>query len=412
MINPGRPASPPLTRQQTTEKRPDRSKLQARLDPLPTENCPERPASRAHHQQQVEWNDTRARFPVDLRLHDLVAAQARQTPDAIAVSSPSGVALTFDQLVRRSLRLCVHLRRLGVGPEQLVGVHLERSPDVLVALLGTLFAGGAFLPLDPSLPARHLRFMLADARPRVILSSKGKSSSAQRLSSDGVRLLSLEELDEAVEASMPGIGSPRVDADHPAYVLYTSGSTGRPKAVVVSHRAVCNHRYWMQSALPLGGEDRILHTAALNFDGAIWEIFAPLVAGAQLVLAPEGSHRDPGELAEVLERARITVLRVVASMLRPLLERPGLRRCRNLRRLVSVGEALAVELRDGALVTLPGRALYNLYGPSEATIHATAALCRAGIPQDTVPIGRPIANVRCHVLDAEARPIARGEAGA
>ncbi len=360
------------------------------------------------HELLVEWNDTGAKFPERHRLHDLVAARARQAPDAIAVSAPGGETLSYRRLALRARLLAGRLRQLGVGPESLVGIRLERSAELVVGLLGVLFAGGAYLPLEPSTPRRRLAFMLDDARPRVIVTSR---RDAEGLPSDA-RGAELLYLDEISDDDGDGTGDlPRVAADHPAYVLYTSGSTGRPKAVVISHRGICNHRHWMQAALPLGRGDRLLHQAALGFDASVWEIFAPLVAGACVVPAPAGSGRDPGRLIEALRRARVTVLHAVASMLRPLVEHPDFGRCRDLRRVSNGGEALPPELAGRLVAALPRSSLVNLYGPCEVTIQAAFHTCRPKASESRVAIGRPIANARLYVLDGDLRPVAAGEEG-
>ena len=358
------------------------------------------------HQLLVEWNDTEARFPDDLRLHDLVTASARRFPETVAVSSLDGQALSYRQLERRAHRLAWRLRELEVGPETLVGIRLERSLELVVSLLGILLAGGAYLPLEPGTPRRRLAFMLADARPRVIVTSR-RSADGLPDDAEGATLLFLDEVSgEGTHQDLP-----RVAADHPAYVLYTSGSTGRPKAVVITHRGICNHRHWMQAALPLESGDRLLHKAALGFDASVWEIFAPLVAGACVVLAPTGSRRDPGQLIETLQRAPVTVLHAVASGLRPLMEHPDFRLCQDLRRVSNGGEALPAKLAERLRAALPRCSLVNLYGPSEATIQAAFWTCHGNESGSTVPIGRPITGARLYVLDRDLRPVATGAEG-
>ncbi|MBZ4421421.1 non-ribosomal peptide synthetase, partial [Myxococcus sp. RHSTA-1-4] len=356
----------------------------------------------------AEWNDTRVEFPSGDSLHSLFEAQARRTPEAVALEF-EGSRLTYAQLDARANQLAWHLRSLGVGPESRVGVCLERSLELVIALLGTLKAGAAYVPLDPGYPQERLAFMLADSAPRVLLTQEHllprlPASSVPRLCLDSQWPLVSGQPTEAVHAHV----TPR----SLAYVIYTSGSTGRPKGAMNEHGAVCNRLHWMQKAYGLGHADAVLQKTPFSFDVSVWEFIWPLMTGARLVMARPGGHQDPAYLGGLISSAGITTLHFVPSMLRAFLEEPGLgETCASVRRIVCSGEALPAELARRCLERLPEAGLHNLYGPTEAAVDVTAWQCRPGDARASVPIGRPIANTRIHLLDAALRPVPVGVPG-
>jgi amino acid adenylation domain-containing protein len=342
-------------------------------------------------------NDTRSDLPAD-GLHRLFEAQAGRTPDRVAVVAAEGT-LTYADLDARASRLADLLSGLGVGPEVIVAIHLDRSLEMVVGILGVLKAGGAYLPLDPEYPRDRRALMLADARPALLLTH---SRWVDDLPEAGLRILLLDRDHPAPLAGAPAGGGEANDPRHPAYVIYTSGSTGRPKGVVVSHGAIANRLLWMQRDFPLAADDRVLQKTPFSFDASIWEIFLPLLTGAELVLVRPGAHRDSAHLiAEIVARG-ITVLQLVPSQLRVFLEEEGVERCRSLRRVFCGGEALPLELQHRFFSKL-GADLHILYGPTEASIDVTFWSCRRGDEQPLVRIGRPIANTRIRLLDAALR---------
>ncbi|HEX7243926.1 MAG TPA: amino acid adenylation domain-containing protein, partial [Longimicrobiaceae bacterium] len=339
-------------------------------------------------------------------VHDLVAEQAERTPGATAVSV-DGRALSYAELAAAADRLARFLRARGVGAETRVGVCLERTAELPVALLATLRAGAAYVPLDPTYPAERLARTLADSGAPVLLTTGGL---AGRFAGWRGEVVDLEAERERIASERPDAPGVEVDPDQLAYVIYTSGSTGLPKGVAVPHRALASYLAWMQRAFPLAAGDRVLQRASAGFDASVWEFWAPLLAGATLVVSPPEAQRDPAELLRVLERERITVLQVVPSLLHPLLEQPGLEEaCGTLRRLFCGGEALGAELagRAGAAVDAQ---VVNLYGPTEATIYATAHVF-AGEAGATVPIGRAVDRVRTYVVDEGGALAAGGGTG-
>ena len=352
------------------------------------------------------WNDTHVEFPEEHLLHRLVEVQVRRTPDAPAVVC-EGRSLSYRELDRRASLLARRLHALGVGPDATVGVCMERSCELVVALLGVLKAGGAYLPLDPDYPADRLALMLHDAAPSAVVAQRRLGG---RLPPWPGRLLWLDA-DGDADSDVPDMGDLALRPDHLAYVIYTSGSTGTPKGVMNTHRGVCNHCLWMQRQYRLTPQDAMLQKTPFSFDMSVSEFFWPLLAGARVVLARPGGHRDPASLAALIGEERVTVCHFVPSMLRPLLREPGLEQsCASLRDVFCGGEALPYELQEEFFAALPCR-LHNLYGPTEAAVEMTYWECRRGDPRQVVPIGRPMANTQMHVLDGGLQPLPVGTPG-
>jgi len=363
------------------------------------------------------WNDAAVRA-VDLSrlVHRQFAEQVARTPHAVAVRAGEAL-MTHAELEAASHRLAQRLRRAGVGPEVLVGVCCERSMDTLVSVLGIWKAGGAYLPLDPDHPVERLRLLLHDARPAVLITRQAVASRLPASLAPSILCLDSEAdalLQERAEAP-DDVSRP----EHLAYVIYTSGSTGEPKGVMIEHRALVNHIAWVRELFGLTSADRLLLRTPLTFDASLWEIVHPLVAGAQLVIAPQGVHEDADELLELAARHGITVLQTVPSLLRVWVDEPRLAGCRTLRHLICAGEALPAGLvarfqRRCRAEGLDVR-LHNLYGPSEACIDSTSYTCApaAGAPREetTIPVGRPASNVRVHVLDERLQPLPIGCVG-
>ncbi|HEU4560571.1 MAG TPA: amino acid adenylation domain-containing protein, partial [Longimicrobium sp.] len=339
-------------------------------------------------------------------LHGLVEAQVRRTPSAVAVTSESG-SLTYAELDRRAETLAAHLRHLVVGVETRVGVCLERSAELVVALLGVLKAGGAYVPVDPGYPAARIAYMLADAGVPVLLTDDALAAS---LPEHGARVVRLDADWPAIE-SAPVCDPIAVPPDALAYVIYTSGSTGQPKGAMNAHRGIVNRLLWMQAEYGMDADDVVLQKTPFSFDVSLWEFFWPLATGARLVMARPEGHRDPAYLADVIEREGITTLHFVPSMLRVFLDHGDLARCGSVRRVISSGEALDAGLAARCMRGLPTAALHNLYGPTEAAVDVTAWRCTPADAGRGVPIGRPVANTRAYVLDRGGRPVPIGVGG-
>ncbi len=362
----------------------------------------------AERDEIARWNDTAREYALPARgtLAELIASQAARSPEAPAVTF-EGETVSYAELRLRAGRLARRLRRMGCGPDAPVGVLMERSVEMVVALLGVLEAGGAYLPLDPESPRERLAWMIEDSGISLLLTQEPLPG---WLAEHGVTVLTLPagwRGEPADDEPLPPSGAL---GDTLAYVLYTSGSTGRPKAVMIPHRGIVNRLLWMQEAYGLAPGDRVLQKTPYSFDVSVWEFFWPLTTGAALVVARPGGHRDAGYLAGLIARERITVLHFVPSLLQVFLEEPDLSGCSSLRLVVASGEALPPELRLRFRERLPAR-LENLYGPTEASVDVTSWDCAEEAPRGVVPIGRPIANLRIHLLDRELSPVPVGVPG-
>ncbi|MBB5863263.1 non-ribosomal peptide synthase/polyketide synthase [Xanthomonas sp. 3058] len=329
-------------------------------------------------------------------LHRQIEQQAQRTPQATALIDAE-IELSYAALEARANQLAHHLVDLGVAPEDRVAICLPRSIDLVVALLAVLKAGAAYLPLDVDAPPARLDGMLADARPSVLLAHRATAALLARR--DGLHTLLLDAQPTAwtsAPAHAPTVAA--LHPQHPAYVLYTSGSTGTPKGVVNTHAGIDNRLQWMQQALQLHPQQRVLQKTPVGFDVSVWELFWPLRAGACLVLAQPGGHKDPAYLIDLIEQAHIDTVHFVPSMLRVFLEALPEGACHNLQRIVCSGEALPADLAHAVRQRLPHARLYNLYGPTEAAVDVSVWEC-TDADLNSVPIGRPIANTRLHVLD-------------
>ena len=354
--------------------------------------------------QLTAWNETAAGYPTEPCLHELIEAQVRRAPNQPAVTF-EGRSLTCQELDRAANHLARRLRAAGVGPESIVGVLAERSLEMVVALLGTLKAGGAYLPLDADYPQDRLAFMLADSRVPVVLAQERLLA---KLPAHSATVLSLEGVTGA-ETDWAGAGAGPASL---AYVIYTSGSTGRPKGTLNSHRGIVNRLLWMQEQYRLTPADRVLQKTPYSFDVSVWEFFWPLLTGARLVMAAPGGHQDPAYLVRTIQREGITTMHFVPSMLQAFLEAPGVERCAaSLVRVVCSGEALPPDLTRRFFERLPGVELHNLYGPTEAAVDVTFWACEERDRRGMVPIGRPVANTQIHVVDRQLRQRPVGVAG-
>ncbi|MBF8742607.1 non-ribosomal peptide synthetase, partial [Pseudomonas guariconensis] len=375
-----------------------RSDAQTRLGELALLSCA------AAEDQQLAWNSTSVTYDLACTVHQRFEQQAATQPQAPALTF-AGRQLDYAELNARANQLAHLLIARGVGPDVLVGIAAERSLDMVVGLLAILKAGGAYVPLDPEYPRERLAYMLEDSGVKLLLTQRRLLAD---LPVEGVDCLLLDELQLGAQSTHnPDVA---VDGEGLAYVIYTSGSTGKPKGAGNRHAALVNRLCWMQEAYRLTAADTVLQKTPFSFDVSVWEFFWPLMEGARLVLAAPGDHRDPARLVELIEAEAVSTLHFVPSMLQAFLQDPGVERCRSLRRIVCSGEALPVDAQQQVLARLPWAGLYNLYGPTEAAIDVTHWTC-VDEGRDSVPIGRPIANLACHVLDASLEPVPAGVLG-
>ncbi|RRI37032.1 amino acid adenylation domain-containing protein [Pseudomonas aeruginosa] len=372
---------------------------QASVDSLPMLDAEER------YQLLEGWNATAAQYPLQRGVHRLFEEQVERTPTAPALAFGEE-RLDYAELNRRANRLAHALIERGVGADRLVGVAMERSIEMVVALMAILKAGGAYVPVDPEYPEERQAYMLEDSGVQLLLSqSHLKLPLAQ-----GVQRIDLDRgapwFEDYSEAN-PDI---YLDGENLAYVIYTSGSTGKPKGAGNRHSALSNRLCWMQQAYGLGVGDTVLQKTPFSFDVSVWEFFWPLMSGARLVVAAPGDHRDPAKLVALINREGVDTLHFVPSMLQAFLQDEDVVSCTSLKRIVCSGEALPADAQQQVFAKLPQAGLYNLYGPTEAAIDVSHWSC-VEEGKDTVPIGRPIANLACYILDGNLEPVPVGVLG-
>lgn len=346
----------------------------------------------------VDGNRTRHPLPATT-LTALIEETMRNHPTAPAVSF-DGETLDYAALDRKSAALADDLIRRGTGRDTIVAVALDRSLDLVVALVAVLRAGAAYLPLDASNPPARVKAILDAARPLCALTTSDNAGFA------GVEVVAPHDWPET---PAPDRRRPAISPDDMAYVIYTSGSTGTPKGVVIEHHAIVNRLLWMRDHYGFSARDRFLQKTPATFDVSVWEFFLPLLVGAELVVAPPGAHRDPGAIAGLIREHAITTIHFVPSMLSVFLAAPasgGL----SIARTFCSGEELTADLRTRFHGRIHG-ALHNLYGPTEAAVDVSFWPATPDDTSSPVPIGFPVWNTRLYVLDDRLRPLPPGVTG-
>jgi amino acid adenylation domain-containing protein len=343
----------------------------------------------------VDYNHTTKEYRSDLCVHQLFAEQVKRTPDKAAVSF-EGMEISYRGLESRANQLGQYLRSKGVGPEEVVGVFMERSSEMMIAVLAILKAGGAYLPLDPEYPEERLEYMIKNAGIRLVVT---QSRIRERLEMSGIESVELDKESAAIGGCSEEEPQQRVSPDNAAYVIYTSGSTGKPKGVVLCHSGVVNLAQAEIEALKIDETSRVLQFASSSFDAAVWEWIGALLSGAELVM--KSKERLLPELGEVLRE--VTVATIPPTVLEGLIQED----VRALKTLVVAGEACSQELVNRFAPEV--ERMVNAYGPTETTVCATMT---AGLKSgEHVRIGKPIANTRVFVLDEEMRPAPVAVAG-
>ncbi|MFN8382938.1 MAG: amino acid adenylation domain-containing protein [Anaerolineales bacterium] len=356
-----------------------------------------------HKQILVQWNETQTDYPRELCIHDLFQAQVKLTPNAVAVQFEDQ-SLNYKELDKRADELSKILIAQGVKPGILVGIYVKRSLDMLVALLGVLKAGGAYLPLDPSFPSERIVFMLADSGASFILTQTSLQTDMPEHKAQVICLDALEQV------SAKRGKKKEVKPGDLAYVIYTSGSTGKPKGVQIHHQAVINFLCSMRQSLNLNAEDALLAVTTLSFDIAVLELLLPLTVGARVVIASSEIVADGTLLADAIAQSNATVMQATPASWRSLLE-TGWKGKADLKILCG-GEALVSDLSERLLER--GAELWNLYGPTETTIWSTLYRVTSNESHgvsNTIPVGRPIANTQIYILDSELQPVPVGVIG-
>jgi amino acid adenylation domain-containing protein len=351
------------------------------------------------HELLVEWNDTAREFPQRHAIHQLFEARAAETPEAVALIFDER-KMTYAELDARANQLAHALQRRGVAPEVRVGVCLERSMEMVLAILGILKAGGAYVPLDPAYPKERLAFMLQDSQARVLVTQQ---QLAERLPEFQGEVLRLEADGQAFAGESAEQPDSRVRPENLAYVIYTSGSTGQPKGVQVEHRSLCNLAAAQIRTFGVEPESHVIQLASFSFDASVSEIFMALVRGATLCLGYSENVFSADAFVQLVREQEVTIATIPPAVLSvlPLEELTG------LETIIAAGERCPAEV---AARWSAGRRFFNAYGPTETTVCATMAECSAedgALP----PIGRPIDNAQVYLLDADLQCMPPGAAG-
>jgi amino acid adenylation domain-containing protein len=354
----------------------------------------------------TDWNGTEHPVP-GTNLITFFEKQAVRTPTDVAASF-EGDSLDYATLNTRANQLGRWLQQAGVGPDMRVGLFVERSLEMVVGILGILKSGAAYIPLDPGYPQDRVSFMLNDAEVTILLTH---SKLLSRLPVYQGRILELDQARNTIGGLSQENLNVSLRPENLAYLIYTSGSSGRPKGVMNTHEGLANRILWMQSEYGLESGDRVLQKTPFSFDVSVWEFLWPLCVGATLVMARPGGHQDPGYLARVIQEQGITTIHFVPSMLEAFLQGREVKDCSSLRRIICSGEALSPDLAGKCMKAIPWAGLHNLYGPTEAAIDVSSWACVEEEGRASVPIGRPIWNIRLYVLDKWLQPVPVGVAG-
>jgi amino acid adenylation domain-containing protein len=354
------------------------------------------------------WVEAWASLSSTTLLHQLFEAQVHHTPESIAIRTEQQ-CLSYRHVNEQANQLAYYLHQRGVVADTVVGLFIDRSPAMVIAMLGILKAGGAYLPLDPDYPSDRTASILAESGVSLVVSS---SHLTDNLPQQDINVICLDLEHEAI--GRHGHTNPNfpIAVNHLAYVIYTSGSTGTPKGVMIPHEGICNQLFWRQTTFPLAPSDRVLQNISFSFDPSVWQIFWPLSCGAQLVLPKPGGQRDIAYLADLIAREQVTILALVPSVLKVLLEQTKGAQGTPLRHVFCGGEALPTTLQNLFMHKFGATTqLHNVYGPTEASIDATYWTCQPGLETAIAPIGRPIAHAETYVLDEHLRPVAPGDSG-
>ncbi|MCG3119062.1 MAG: Linear gramicidin synthase subunit D [bacterium] len=362
--------------------------------------------------QQIvrKWNATEAPFPSDACLHHLFEAQAESLPDKIAVVF-ADAQLTYGELNRRANKLAHYLQKLGVGPDTLVGVYMNRSLEMVIGLYGILKAGGAYVPLDPSYPASRLAFMLEDTQVQVLLTETSLRANLN-FATANFKLICLDQIAETIAPESAVNPHSSVTPAHLAYVIYTSGSTGRPKGAVLNHRGRVSNFCDFNRRYAIGANDRLLGLASLSFDMSAYDIFGTLLTGGTIVIVAAPAILEPGRWAELMVHHDITVWHSVPALLEMLVnhcsDHPGLTP-RLLRLALLGGDWIPVSLPDRLKSLIPGVHVVSMGGATEVSMDSTIYdIVDASSAWKSIPYGVPMANQLAYVLDKYLQPVPVG----
>ncbi|CAA0123883.1 Tyrocidine synthase 3 [BD1-7 clade bacterium] len=363
------------------------------------------------------FNATTTELPPHRLIHQAIEQQAAKTPSAMAVSCDQ-YTLTYQALNQQANQLAHYLQQQGVTPNSAVGICLQRSSQMTVALLAVLKAGAAYVPMDPGFPAERLAFMTQElqqaAGMSVLLTDKLNAASitaAGIATQPGLQICLLDQLElETLTTDNLALAHPQAN-DSLFNIIYTSGSTGTPKGVMVPHEGIFNRLHWMQKTYPLTADDKVLQKTPYSFDVSVWEFFWPLMNGASCHFAQPEEHKDPQAIAHRIQQHGITTCHFVPSMLGAFLTHSDAAACNSLKQVFCSGEALQLDHESSFFHCLPKAKLHNLYGPTEASVDVSYYPCSTHNNRASVPIGKPVDNIQLHILDKNLRPMPQGLAG-
>ncbi|HMR40461.1 MAG TPA: amino acid adenylation domain-containing protein [Ignavibacteria bacterium] len=353
-----------------------------------------------------KWNDTDFEFKETAILHKLFEKQAEKTPDNAALVY-EGISLSYHELNTRSNQLANYLIRLGAGSGTLIGLCIERSAEMVIGLLGILKSGSAYIPIDTDYPQSRIEFMINDSNAKIIITQK---SIADKFPNKRSNILIFDDAISEFQKEDSNYPDVNIDINDPAYVIYTSGSTGTPKGVIISHRSISNHMLWMKEVFRPDESDSVLQKTPFSFDASVWEFYLPLISGGKLVMAKPEGHMDMPYLTETIIKNNITILQLVPSLLRMLLEEKNFSSCKSLINVFCGGEALTYDLQEKLFSKLKVN-FYNLFGPTEATIDSTYFKCESSYESRTIPVGKPVYNAKAYILDKYRKPVPAGVSG-
>ncbi|MBK8983265.1 MAG: amino acid adenylation domain-containing protein [Ignavibacteria bacterium] len=354
----------------------------------------------------VDRNNTSREFDNFDFVHNLFHKNAKLYPEATALISDDA-EISYRELDESSNRLANYLIKKGIRAGDLMCICMERSPDMVISILGVLKSGAAYVPVDPNYPADRVAHMISDSGSKFILTQKKilenlKNIKAETIITDDDNSEYLKE-----ENIYPEINSSLSD---PAYAIYTSGSTGIPKGVLISHRSLTNHMLWMINEFSFDSSVRVFQKTPFSFDASVWEFYLPLITGGALVIAGPDGHMDTAYMKENIKRNNVNVIQMVPSLLNLFLDEPGIEECKSLKFIFSGGEALTKILCNKVYSKLDVT-FCNLYGPTEATIDSTFYICNKNETEENIPIGKPVSNARAYILDGDMNPVPDRAAG-
>ncbi|MEO8664516.1 MAG: amino acid adenylation domain-containing protein, partial [Ignavibacteria bacterium] len=354
-----------------------------------------------------EWNDTKVDYPVKKPVHKLFEDQAKRTPDSVAIEFEDK-RMTYRELDETTNCVANYLIKLGVKPESMVGICIDRSLEMEIGLLSIMKAGGAYVPIDPSYPQERVDYMINDSQIKIILSAKNL---AEVIQSHDAKVIYLDSDIKNILRESKESPDVVISPENMVYVIYTSGSTGNPKGVVNIHKGLTNQILWIKDYLKCTAEDIVLQKTSFSFDVSTFELFMPLICGAKLVFSiPEG-HKNNKYLLDAVIEKKITIIHFVTSMLAMFLEESGIEKCTSLRLFVSSGEEVTIPVQNLFFSKFKNLELHDLYGPTETSVHVTYWKCDKDTKLTTVPIGKPVANTQAYILDSYEKPVPVGVPG-